>query len=99
MQGINVKPYQKVSNNRFQISPSFVYTRVQYSASFTMRGVKIYLLKIPQETPIKPRTIYNFTIRPPKIMITLSEPIHVISNPTLNLHGHQINRSPDLITS
>ena len=25
MQGINVKPYQKVSNNRFQIFPSFVY--------------------------------------------------------------------------
>jgi hypothetical protein len=25
MQGINVKLYQKVSNNRFQIFPSFVY--------------------------------------------------------------------------
>ena len=52
MQGINVKPYQKVSNNRFEIFPSFVYTRVQHSESVTTKGAIIYLLKLPQETPI-----------------------------------------------
>jgi len=32
-------------------------------------------------------------------MINLSEPIHVMSDNTLNLHGHQINRSQDIIIS
>ena len=52
IKGINVKPYQKVSNNIFQIFPSFVYTWVQHSASFTTKGFITYLLKIPQGTPI-----------------------------------------------
>jgi len=32
-------------------------------------------------------------------MINVSELIHVISDNTLNLHGHQIHRSQDIITS
>jgi len=51
-QNINVKPYQKVSNNRFQIFPSFAYMWVQHSVSFTTKGAITYLLKISQETPI-----------------------------------------------
>jgi len=99
IKGINVKPYQKVSNNRFQIFLSFVYTWLHHSASFTIKGVIIFLLKIPQETPIQTRNIYNFTNRHAKIMINLSEPTHVISNNILNLHGHKTHRSQDIITS
>ena len=32
-------------------------------------------------------------------MINLAEPNHVTSNNTLNLHGHRINRSQDIIVS
>jgi len=52
IQGINGKPYQQVSNNRFQFFLSLVYTGLHHSASFTIKGVIIYLLEIPQETPI-----------------------------------------------
>jgi len=52
IKGINVKLYQKVSNNRFQIFLSFNFTCLHHLAIFITRGVIIYLLKIPQETPI-----------------------------------------------
>jgi len=94
-----VKPYQNVSNNRFQIFLSFAYTWLHDSASFIMKEVMLYLLKIPQETPIYTRNIHNFTNRHPTIMINLSEPTHSISNLLLNLHGDRTYRSQDIITS
>jgi len=87
---INVKPYQKVSNNRFQIFHSFSFTCLHHSTSFIIKGVIIYLLKIPQETPIWTRDNHNFNTSHPKIMRNLSDPIHSIHINLLNLHGHRL---------
>jgi len=97
IRGINVKPYQKVSNNRFQIFLSFVFVWLRHLATFITRGVIIYLLKISQQIPIYTRDIYNFCTRHPKIMINLPEPIHNMINNLLNFHGDRTYRYQDII--
>ena len=87
-----------MSNNRFQIFVSFVFTWLHHSESFIIKGVIIQLLKILQGTPTQTRNIYNFTNRHLKFMSNLSEPIHSTNNNLLNLHGHRTHRSQDIIT-